>query len=260
MPAIAGLLLDIDGVLTVSWQPLPGAVEAFAELRALGLPLRLLTNTTSRTRKSIAATLSELGFAVTAAEILTAPAATAAYLRQTLPGAQCHLLCSGDIAADLDGVTLTKTGEAADVVIIGGAGPKFSFERCNEAFNLLLRGAQLVAMHRNLLWRTADGMSLDAGAYITGLEQAAGIEAVVVGKPSRAFYGAALSELGTGAAQTVMVGDDLKADIGGAQEAGIAALLVRTGKFLQAEFDRSEVRPDAVLDSIADVASWIRTR
>ncbi len=259
MPDIAGVLLDIDGVLTVSWQPLPGAVAAMTELRKLGLPLRLLTNTTSRTRQSIAETLTKAGFAVDAAEILTAPAATAAYLQQAHAGARCHLLCSGEVTADLEGITLAGADDPADVVIIGGAGPEFSFERCNHVFKLLLNGAQLVAMHRNLLWKTADGMSLDAGAYIIGLEQAAGVEAVVVGKPSRAFYAAALSQLGTRAAQTVMVGDDLQADIGGAQDAGIHAALVRTGKFRQTDLDRSNVKPDAVLDSVADVVSWIRT-
>lgn len=260
MPAIAGLLLDIDGVLTVSWLPLPGAVAALADLRELGLPLRLLTNTTSRTRKSIAGTLAAAGFTLAAGEILTAPAATAAYLREAHPGKRCRLLCSGDITADLAGIPLVDEGMPADIVLVGGAGPEFTFERCNEAFNLLLGGAQLIAMHRNLQWKTAAGMALDAGAYIAGLEQAAGIEAVVVGKPSPAFYTSALAELGTTAAQTVMIGDDLHADIGGAQAAGITALLVRTGKFRQSELDRSDVRPDAVLDSIADAASWIRMR
>lgn len=259
MATIKGVLLDIDGVLTVSWQPLPGAVAALAALRELGLPVRLLTNTTSRTRGSIADTLAQAGFAIKPMEILTAPAATAAYLRKTHPGARCYLLSSDDIGGDLDGIALAGEGEPADVVVIGGAGPEFSYERINHAFHLLLGGAVLVAMHRNLLWRTARGLDLDAGAYVAGLEKAADKEAAVVGKPSRIFYEAALADLGVPASQALMVGDDMEADINGAQAAGILAALVRTGKFRESDLARAVTPPDAVLDSIAELPRWIES-
>jgi ribonucleotide monophosphatase NagD (HAD superfamily) len=84
---ISAVLIDIDGVLTVSWRPLPGAVAALRQLRAAGLPLALVTNTTSRPRASIAAALAGAGFPVTAADILTAPAIAAGYLEDHYPGA-----------------------------------------------------------------------------------------------------------------------------------------------------------------------------
>lgn len=258
MAAIPGVLLDIDGVLTVSWQPLPGAVAAVAALRAQGLPLRFLTNTTSRTREAIAYTLREAGFEVQTAEILTAAAATAAYLRARHPGARCWLLCSGDVTADLEGVTLVNEDSPADVVVIGGAVPEFTYQRCNHAFRLLRDGARLVVMHRNLLWKTAGGIDLDSGAYIAGLEQAAVVAATVVGKPALAFYQAALADLCVPAAAAVMVGDDVQADIGGAKEAGIAAVLVCTGKFRESDLGGAVLKPDAVLDSVAGLPGWIK--
>src|SRR5690348_974098 len=103
---VGGVLIDIDGVLTVSWRPLPGAVAALRQLRAGALPLALVTNTTSRPRASIAAALEEAGFPVTAADILTAPAIAAAYLAERHPGARCLLLNSGQTGEDLAGVTL----------------------------------------------------------------------------------------------------------------------------------------------------------
>jgi HAD superfamily hydrolase (TIGR01458 family) len=260
MPYIEGLLLDIDGVLTVSWRALPGAAAAMGALRSLGLPLRLLTNTTSRTRSSIADTLAREGFAIKPADILTAPAATATYLRKAHPGARCWLLSSGGVGAELDGVLLAGDAEPADVVVIGGAGPEFSYERINHAFHLLSAGAALVAMHRNLLWRTEHGLDMDSGVYVTGLEKAANKQAEVVGKPSRLFYGAALAALGTPASRTVMVGDDIEADIAGAHEAGIRTVLVRTGKFRESDLAHASTPPDAVLDSIADLPRWIAAR
>ena len=130
---IRAVLIDIDGVLTVSWQPLPGAVAAMRQLRAVGLPLALVTNTTSRPRASIAEALEAAGFPVTAADILTAPAIAAAYLRERYPGARCLLLNSGDIAQDLAALTLASPGDPApaDVVLVGGAGPEFSYQALN---------------------------------------------------------------------------------------------------------------------------------
>jgi ribonucleotide monophosphatase NagD (HAD superfamily) len=140
MTTIEAVLLDIDGVLTVSWQPLPGAVGPLVALRESGLPVRFLTNTLSRPRSSIADALAQSGFGIAPVEILTAPAATAAYLRKTYPGARCYLLSSGDVAGDFEGITLAGEGERADVVVLGGAGPEFSYERVNHAFHLLLGG------------------------------------------------------------------------------------------------------------------------
>ncbi|CAN0406688.1 unnamed protein product, partial [Phaeothamnion confervicola] len=104
------------------------------------------------------------------------------------------------------------------------------------------------------------GLDLDAGAYVSGLENAVNKWAEVVGKPSRLFYGAALAALGTTASRTVMVGDDIEADIAGAQAADIRAVLVRTGKFREADLARAAVPPYAVLDSIVDLPRWIASK
>lgn len=254
MDTVRGVLIDIDGVLTVSWEPLAGAVDALRAIRDSGLPVALLTNTTSRTRRRIADTLADAGFPVGPQDILTAPAATAAHLREHRPGAACLLLNSGDVAEDLDGVRLVSgPGAQPDVVIVGGAGAEFGYAALNEVFSHLQRGAELVAMHRNLFWRTDAGLQLDSGAFLLGLEHAAGTEAVVLGKPAEAFFAAALRSLGVGAGETVMVGDDVESDVLGAQNHGLTGVLVRTGKFRpEAEEGIDGHRPQHVVDSIAD--------
>ncbi|MEU6664319.1 HAD-IIA family hydrolase [Streptomyces sp. NPDC046821] len=252
--AIRAVLSDIDGVLTVSWEPLPGAVAAMERLRAAGLPLALVTNTTSRTRASICARLVEVGFPVTADDILTAPSVTAAHLREHHPGARCLLLNSGDIRDDLTGVTLvnaTGTDTPVDVVVVGGAGPEFDYTALNRIFHHLQRGAHLVAMHRNLFWRTAGGLDLDTGAFLLGLERAARIEATITGKPSEAFFAAALAHLGAEPASTLMIGDDIESDVLAAQRSGITGALVKTGKYLPETHRSADGRPDHVLDSFA---------
>ena len=176
---VRAVLLDIDGVLTVSWEPVPGAVEAVRTLRDAGLPLVLLTNTSSRTRARIAERLADAGFPVGPDDVLTAAAATSAHLREHHPHARCLLLNSGDVADDLEGVTLVGPDDEPDVVVLGGAGPEFTYEALNGVFAHLQRGAALVAFHRNLYWRTDEGLSLDAGALLLGLERAADVEATM---------------------------------------------------------------------------------
>jgi len=256
---ISAVLIDIDGVLTVSWRPLPGAVTALRQLRAAGLPLALVTNTTSRPRSSIAAALAEAGFPVTAADILTAPAIAAGYLKDHFPGARCLLLNSGDIGEDLAGVTLARSGDPdpVEVVLVGGAGPEFSYQALNRAFGCLRDGATLVAMHRGLYWRTSEGLQLDSGAFVTGLEQAAGVEAQVVGKPAAAFFATALAHLGASAAHALMVGDDIETDVLAAQRHGLTGVLVKTGKYLPSAHHGASGTPDHVLDSFAGLPALL---
>ena len=258
MRRIGAVLIDIDGVLTVSWQPLPGAVAALRRLRDAALPLALVTNTTSRTRASIAAALAGAGFAVTPGDILTAPVIAAAYLAGHYPGARCLLLNSGDIGEDLAGVRLVREDDPeADVVVVGGAGREFSYEALNRAFGHLQRGARLVAMHRGLYWRTSGGLQLDSGAFVAGLEQAAGTTAEVVGKPAPAFFAAALAHLGASAAGTLMVGDDVENDVLGAQRQGLTGVLVKTGKYLPRALRDASGTPDHVLGSFADLPALL---
>jgi HAD superfamily hydrolase (TIGR01458 family) len=252
------VLIDIDGVLVTSWQPLPGAVEAVGWLREAGYQIRLLTNTTSRSRASIAAALAGAGFPVTAQDILTAPVVTAAYLAEHYPDARCLLLNSGDTGDDLAGVRLVADDEpAADVVVTGGAGPEFSYAALNRAFGQLMGGARLVAMHRNLYWRTGDGMALDTGAYLPGLEQAAGVRAEVTGKPAAAFFATALTALAARPSQALMIGDDVESDVLAAQRSGITGVLVKTGKYLPQTLRNASGSPDHVLGSIADLPALL---
>lgn len=258
MATIRGLLIDIDGVLVVSWTPIPGAPEALGRLHEAGVPIRLVTNTTSRTRAAVVAALTAAGITVAEDEVLTAPIATAAWLRAHLPGARCLLVSSGPVEADLQGIDVVRPealsgGDRVDAVVLGGAGPELSYEVLNRVFGLASDGVPLVAMHRNRSWQTTDGLQLDTGPLLEAIERAAGVRATVVGKPSPDFFETALAALGLPADDAAMVGDDIDADVLGAQACGIAGVLVRTGKYRPDTMQRVSGQPDHVVDSFADV-------
>ncbi|MGH2596432.1 MAG: TIGR01458 family HAD-type hydrolase [Actinomycetota bacterium] len=255
---VDGLLLDIDGVLAVSWQPINGAIDTLAWLRHHAIPFRLITNTTTHTREALATTLRDAGFAVEPTDIVTAVAATAEYLRDHHANARVFLLSDGDARADLDGITLVGPDEPADVVVIGGASDDFTYATLNHIFGLLNDGAALIGMHRNLYWRTAEGLQLDGGAYVAALEEATGTKATICGKPAPAYFEAALRMLGLPAARAAMVGDDVANDVFGAQAIGLTGVLVRTGKFRPADLDRTDGTPDHVIDSFADFPALLQ--
>jgi HAD superfamily hydrolase (TIGR01458 family) len=145
-----------------------------------------------------------------------------------------------------------------DVVLIGGAGPEFSYQALNRAFGHLLAGARLVAMSRGMYWRTSDGLQLDSGAFVAALEQAAGTAAEVVGKPAEGFFTAALAHLGIAAGDAIMIGDDIDNDVLAAQRCGLAGVLVKTGKYQARTHSGAATAPDHVLDSIADLPQLLQ--
>ena len=143
-----------------------------------------------------------------------------------------------------------ETGETADV---------FSYDNLNRAFAELDAGAGSVSLHRNRWWQTSRGPLLDSGAFVAGLEYAAGVEAEVVGKPSLAYFEAALAELGAEPGEAVMVGDDIDADIGGGQGCGTPAPFSSAPASSREEtLAAADAKPDVVLDSIADVPAFLR--
>jgi HAD superfamily hydrolase (TIGR01458 family) len=255
---MTAILLDIDGVLHVSGEAVPGAPEAVRTLRAGGHRLRFVTNNTTRARERLAAELQSIGFDLGSEDITTTPLAAG----RLLQGKRILALTMSSIRYDLaEYVELVDHG--ADAVLLGGAdetpetGEVFSYDNLNRAYSELRDGARLVCLHKNRWWQTSRGPLLDAGAFVAGLEYAAGVEAEVVGKPTPAYFEAALAEVDATPAEAVMVGDDVEADIGGAKAIGMRGVLVRTGKFRPAALREAKPQPDAVVDSVADLPSYL---
>ncbi|MEA2505807.1 MAG: hypothetical protein QOH48_425 [Actinomycetota bacterium] len=251
LEGVSGVLLDLDGVLVTSWHPLDGAHDAIASLRRHQLPFKIVTNTTSMTRRDLLLRLEEAGFDVGSEDLMTAATATAAYIRAHHAGARCFLITKRDLSEDFDGIEIDRDGP--DVVVIGGAEEGFNYENLNRAFQMLMNGASLLAMHRGFYWTTDQGLMLDAGAFVRGLEEAAGVEATLVGKPARSFFDAAVDVLGVARDEVAMIGDSIHSDVTGAQEAGIRGVLVRTGSFRPEQLEDVRPGPDAVIDSVADL-------
>lgn len=247
---IDGFLFDLDGVFYVADKLVPGAIGTLETLRLRDIPYRFITNTTTQSAAALNRKLLALGIPVTEGQLVTAPLATCNYLlSQGLR--RCHLAVAPAVREDFSGIEHTEHNPQA--VVIGDIGDAWSYRLLDSLFQHLLNGARLVAMHRNKYWQTGQGLHVDIGAFVAGLEYVASTTAVITGKPSAAFFDAALDSLGMDGARVVVVGDDVQTDVGGAQRAGLRSALVKTGKYRADLVARSGVAPDWTLDSIADL-------
>lgn len=260
MQPVHGILLDIDGVLHISSQPIAGSAETVSWLTQQGYKICFVTNTTTVARKTLAQHLQQIGLPVSEQRLITAPVATANYIRQHFPGKRCWILTKGDTAADFEGIECIASGkEGADVVVIGGAEELLTYEAMNVAFRMIMDGAELVAMHTNRYWRTSNGLQLDSGPFVQALEIATGKKAAILGKPNPAFFAQALSVIEVAANEAIMVGDDIENDIDGAQRAGLRGILVCTGKHNAHSPQLTSIQPEAILPSLADLPQWLKT-
>lgn len=248
--AIRSLLIDLEGVLYQKGKPIPGAVETAARLRREGYAIRFLSNTTIMPRRAILEGLHGMGFEAKPNELFTPPIVASRALKED-KRSRIHLAAAPVLAEDFREFELVD--EAPDAVVLGDLGPGFTYERLNRLFAMLLDGAGLYALHRNRYWRKEDDLVLDLGPFVAALEYAAGTEAQVMGKPSRAFFEMALADLGAKPSETLMVGDDIDGDIAGATGAGIKAVQVRTGKFRPKDEEHPGARPLARIGSVAEL-------
>jgi HAD superfamily hydrolase (TIGR01450 family) len=163
------------------------------------------------------------------------------------------------------GTTGAPLGEPPSAVLVGDLGGHWTFALLQEAFAHLMDGAELIALSRDRYWLRGDGLTLDAGPFVVGLEYASGRTAIVTGKPSAAFFLAAVEGLRTRSEtrpdftsmEVAMVGDDVWTDVQGAQHAGLQGWLVRTGKYREDALRESGITPDRILASVAELSSLL---
>ncbi len=184
-----GVLFDIDGVLEFQGKAYPGAVELLGALRKKGIDIRILTNSTLKSRKACAAKLHQLGFDVLEEEVITASWATARYLEELKPKS-CWVMLKGKGLEEFRNVNLDD--ENPEYIVLGDYREGFSFENMNRALKFLLGGARLIVMIPEKVDHSLGGVELTVGAYGQMLADAAGVNATCIGKPGTYMFDAAL--------------------------------------------------------------------
>jgi HAD superfamily hydrolase (TIGR01458 family) len=273
---VRALLLDLDGVIVLKGEAVPGSVDAVNQLEARGMPFRIVTNTSLVSRASLSRYARGIGNDLPAERFQSALSASSAFTARHHPDGPLYILASDDALTEFAGQHVLGHAEAATpgaqaaAVVVGDSAEVLTPVNLNSAFRLVRGGAELIGMHRNPWWLTPDGPTLDSGAYVTGLEFAAGVRARIIGKPSPAFFSLGVDALRTELRnrrepplrrpEIAMVGDDTRTDVRAAQRAGLRGVFVLTGKHTldeshAAERQRGGRPPDAVAASLADVVA-----
>lgn len=247
-----GLLFDLDGVLYVQGRLMPGAQKLMQAVLKHHIPFRYITNTSTRSLATLERQLRDKGLPVPAGSVFSAISAAVQWLDDNGIRRICPVL---DADAQQDFARFEIDEQQPQAIVLGDIGERWNYELLNRLFGYLVEGARLVAVHRNRYWQTERGLQADLGLFVAGLEYAAQVEAVVVGKPSKRFFHAACQGLGIEPGHIVVIGDDIESDIGGAQQAGLTGLLVHTGKYRQDLVSRSGIRPDMEIETVAELPS-----
>jgi HAD superfamily hydrolase (TIGR01458 family) len=247
-----GVLFDINGVLEFQGEVYPGAVDLLDFLRSKGIAFRIISNSTLKSRQDCTEKLNRQGFGVVQEEVITASWATARYLR-TIQPKSCWVMLKGK---GLDEFKEFNLDEASpEYIVVGDYREEFKFENMNKALNLLLQGARLIVMISEKVDHSLGGVELTVGAYGRMLEDAAGIKATYIGKPSTYMFDIVLEDMGVDRSEVLMVGDRISTDIIGARRAGIPSVLVKSGEFRPEDL-AGDVQPDYIVDGVGDIKDF----
>lgn len=250
---IAGIIFDLDGVLEFQGKVYPGAVGLLNFLRSRGVSIRILSNSTLKSRRSCTEKLNKKGFTVYQNEVITASFATARYL-ETLNPKSCWVMVKGEGLEEFH--NFRHNPDNPEYIVLGDFREDFNFQNLNKALRLLCKGAKLIVMITETADNSMGELELTVGAYGKMLEDAAGIKATYIGKPNRYIFDITLNTMANiERGKTLMVGDRVKTDIPGAKKAGLKTALVKTGEFRESDLESPAIAPDYIFDSVCEIAN-----
>jgi len=254
MPTAArkGFLIDMDGVIYRSTELIPGAAEFIASLRRLRIPFMFLTNNSQRTRRDVATKLTRMGVAVEEHHIFTCAMATARFLASQKPDGTAFVIGEGGLLNALHSNGYAIVDRSPDYVVVG-EGRTLTFEMLEQAVQMVLGGAKLIATNLDPNCPTVSGTRPGCGAIVSLIEKATGIDAFSVGKPSPVMMRQARKELGMATSETIMIGDTMETDIRGGVQMGYRTILVLSGGAQREDLAKYVYQPDLVINSIADL-------
>ena len=251
-----GVLLDLDGVIYQGSSLIPGAVETIHILQHNNIPFRFITNTARMTKKNLVSKLHSMGLSIEINEVFAAPHAAVEYCKGREYTAIDLVVPDKEMKEDFSDFSLNV--ESPQAVVLGDMGHGFTFGLLNSLFKKILNGAELVAMHKNKHWHSGSELTLDLGAFVSALEFVSEKEAVLIGKPSPYLFQLAAQSWGIPFQSIYMVGDDMVADVGGANNVGMKSVLVKTGKFRKEWLSHPGGKPNHIINSIADLPSLLQ--
>ena len=245
-------ILDLDGVVYRGRTVIPGACESIERLRSSGPGVVFLTNNATRTREAIARRLVDMGILCNAGDVISSAYAASVYIKENYGSSTIYPVGEQGLVEELERAGHTINERDADYVV-AGLDREFTYEKLARALDLLMNGAGFIATNNDTMLPTEHGFLPGAGSMVAAIQAASGVVPYVIGKPNKPIMDVLLKEYGLKSEECVMVGDRLETDILAGIKAGMRTVLVLTGASGKEDIESSGIRPDSVLDSIADL-------
>ena len=249
-----GILLDLDGVLSIGEKPIDGAAEIVQMLIDKKIKFRIATNYTTLSRNTLYKNINSMGININKNHIISAAYAGVLKLR-SMGSPTCELFLNEDTKNDYKEFQVDHISPA--VIVIGDLGTEWNFDIINNIFNKVLNGSKILALHKGRYFQVEKGLQIDSGAFIKAIEYATSTNSEVVGKPQKSFFELVLKDLNLKPEESIMIGDDIVNDVQGAQHAGITGILVKTGKYRKKIVEKSNVKPDLIISSIQEIKKYL---
>ncbi|WP_337873221.1 HAD hydrolase-like protein [Ignavibacterium sp.] len=244
------LLIDFDGVIKIGKELASDAKSFFDFIDSNHIPACILSNSTLRTAEMMRDFLSQKGLELKI-PAFTAFDVTLEYVKHNYQRVKVY--CRDYLLHYFNGLISYENPQA---VVIGDIGDKWNFETMNQIFNYVIKGADIVAMHKNKFWMPEGKPILDTGAFITAIEYASDKKAIIIGKPSPLYFKTALEQIGFSSSEEFfMISDDIENDVLAAQKIGGKGILMLAGK--SSKEDIKDGKPDYVCKSLTEVIKII---
>ena len=223
-------LVDLDGVVYVGPDAVPGSVDAIAQSHRLGLRTAFVTNNAGRPASQVADHLRSLGIDVQGEDVVTSAMAAADLLAHRLPAGSAIGIVGGvGVTASVEAAGLRAVAPSSSeaVAILMGFGPDISWRDLAEASYAVAAGALFVATNTDRTFPTPQGIAPGSGAFVAAVQEASGVTPLIAGKPEPTLYRNAIDRFQS--KNALVIGDRLDTDIAGAVNAGLTSLLVLSG-------------------------------
>jgi HAD superfamily hydrolase (TIGR01450 family) len=248
-----GLLIDLDGVVWIGREPVPGSPEALQALLGAGKRVVFVTNNPGRLPQAYAERLRDLGVEVGPEQIVTAGMVVARLAGEAAAAGGTALVIGAGPLKEMvaaTGARLLEGAEAeeADVVVVSGH-KGFDYGELKAAKFALDRGARLFATSHDPTMPYPGGELPGTGAVLAAIEVASGKQATIAGKPERHLFEMAKQAAGEG--RLAMVGDRISSDIDGGRGAGLETVLVLSGTTTREQAEAADPGADHLLDDLA---------
>ncbi|MCB9302854.1 MAG: HAD family hydrolase [Lewinellaceae bacterium] len=247
-----GFLLDMDGVIYSGNELISGADTFITELKKREVPFLFLTNNSQRTPRDVVNKLAALGIEAEEKDVFTSAMATGWFLARQKPHGAAYVLGEGGLLTSLHENGYSLVTQDPDFVVVG-EGRNFTLEMVNHAVDMILDGAKLVATNLDPSPKKKGWTNLGIKAVVKMIEEATGIKAFSVGKPSPVMMRVARKKIGLETAETTMIGDTMDTDILGGIQVGYRTILTLSGVSKKENLKHYAFGPDLVVNTVGDL-------